>query len=381
MSEYQHYNFLAIDRALTSADMAELRALSTRADITATSFTNDYQWGQFKGDPDAMMSRYFDAYCYVSNWGVREIQFRFPKREFDRALVEPYLVERWIEWHGDVDFGILRIVADDEEGQWELVRDVEEWLPGLVPLRADLLAGDLRSLYIAWLAVGFHGGFDDESTLEPPVPPGLAEPSPALAMLAELLMLDGSWIAAGARGGLAGGPPRVEPPAEALSAWIANLDRPEADRLLVRVAEGDSSVGLELRRRFREAQAPTFARPMVNINRRSVQALEAIADDIASEQVRNTEIWAAKARAQELDGLAAREGQAWKDVEGVFLLTVPPAARAAPFAEKAKLLRDLRDLAAREGRSAAFEARVLALRSRYAQKKAFWARYNGTSRW
>jgi len=32
MSEYQYYEFLAIDRPLTADEMAELRALSTRAE-------------------------------------------------------------------------------------------------------------------------------------------------------------------------------------------------------------------------------------------------------------------------------------------------------------------------------------------------------------
>lgn len=40
MSEYQYYEFQAIDRPLREADQAALRALSTRARITATSFTN-----------------------------------------------------------------------------------------------------------------------------------------------------------------------------------------------------------------------------------------------------------------------------------------------------------------------------------------------------
>ena len=62
MSEYQYYEFLAIDRPLTADEMAELRALSTRATITPVSFTNEYNWGDFKGDPDKLMQRYFDAH-------------------------------------------------------------------------------------------------------------------------------------------------------------------------------------------------------------------------------------------------------------------------------------------------------------------------------
>lgn len=42
MSEYQYFEFLAVDRPLTPAEQAEVRQLSTRARITATSFTNEY---------------------------------------------------------------------------------------------------------------------------------------------------------------------------------------------------------------------------------------------------------------------------------------------------------------------------------------------------
>ncbi|MGA8242072.1 MAG: hypothetical protein WB818_15980 [Desulfobacterales bacterium] len=55
MREYQYYEFFAIDRPLTSEEMVALRALSTRAHITSVSFTNEYNWGDFKGNPDKLM--------------------------------------------------------------------------------------------------------------------------------------------------------------------------------------------------------------------------------------------------------------------------------------------------------------------------------------
>ncbi len=58
MSEYQYYEFLALDRPLTDKQRAELRSISTRAEITATRFVNEYQWGDLKGDPRTMMERY-----------------------------------------------------------------------------------------------------------------------------------------------------------------------------------------------------------------------------------------------------------------------------------------------------------------------------------
>ncbi len=42
MSEYQYYEFRAIDHPLERKEMDELRALSSRAEITPTSFTNTY---------------------------------------------------------------------------------------------------------------------------------------------------------------------------------------------------------------------------------------------------------------------------------------------------------------------------------------------------
>lgn len=78
MSEYQYYEFLAIDRPLTSEEMSALRTLSTRAHITAVSFTNQYQWGDFKGNPDELMRRFFDAHVYVANWMTAIFKVRVP---------------------------------------------------------------------------------------------------------------------------------------------------------------------------------------------------------------------------------------------------------------------------------------------------------------
>ncbi|MFO1293508.1 MAG: hypothetical protein U1F07_10590 [Rubrivivax sp.] len=45
MSEYQYCEFAAIDRPLTAAEMARLRQVSTRGQISASGFVNHYEWG------------------------------------------------------------------------------------------------------------------------------------------------------------------------------------------------------------------------------------------------------------------------------------------------------------------------------------------------
>ncbi len=69
MSEYQYYEFLAVDQPLDACQLKEMRALSTRARITPTSFVNTYHWGDFKEDPRALMARYFDAFLYLAKRG------------------------------------------------------------------------------------------------------------------------------------------------------------------------------------------------------------------------------------------------------------------------------------------------------------------------
>src|SRR2546423_266530 len=80
MSEYRYYEFQTIDRRLDQKEMQDLRGYSSRARITPTSFTNEYSFGSFKGNADAWMEKYFDAYLYLANWGTHELQVRVPAR-------------------------------------------------------------------------------------------------------------------------------------------------------------------------------------------------------------------------------------------------------------------------------------------------------------
>ena len=83
MSEYQYYDFKAIDRRADKKEMAALRSISTRAAITTTSFTNHYEWGDLKADPRKLLEKYFDAFVYVANWGTREFYLRLPQELVD----------------------------------------------------------------------------------------------------------------------------------------------------------------------------------------------------------------------------------------------------------------------------------------------------------
>jgi hypothetical protein len=65
---------------------------------------------------------------------------------------------------------------DDDEG--------EGWLKALVPLRADIAAGDLRAMNFGWL-LSTQRDVPDNDVVEPPIPPGLGEFSASLQALAQ----------------------------------------------------------------------------------------------------------------------------------------------------------------------------------------------------
>ncbi len=83
-----------MDRALTKAEMAELRSISTRAVITSTSFTNHYEWGDLKANPLKLLEKYFDAFVYVANWGTREFYLRLPLELVDYKLAQDHAPRR-----------------------------------------------------------------------------------------------------------------------------------------------------------------------------------------------------------------------------------------------------------------------------------------------
>lgn len=90
MSEYQYYELCAIDRPLTGRQMRKLRAVSTRAAISRTSFSNHYEYGDLKVNPRDLLVKYFDASLYFAHWMYLEVAFRFPKDVVDVKTLRRY---------------------------------------------------------------------------------------------------------------------------------------------------------------------------------------------------------------------------------------------------------------------------------------------------
>ncbi len=100
MSEYQYYEFQAMDRPLTDEEQAAMRQLSSRVVLTPTSAAFTYNYGDFRGDPEKVLLQYFDAMFYIANWGSCQLMFRFPQKVLDleqmRAYCRPPIVEEFV---------------------------------------------------------------------------------------------------------------------------------------------------------------------------------------------------------------------------------------------------------------------------------------------
>ena len=143
MSEYQYYEFKTIDKPLTQKDMQTLSKLSSRAQITPTSFVNVYNYGDFRGDPLKLVAKYFDAFLYVANWGVHWFMLKMPRHLVEVDQVKLYCRGDSARIHEKNDHIICDFTSQTEEYEWE---EGEGWLSSLISLRADILNGDYRKL-------------------------------------------------------------------------------------------------------------------------------------------------------------------------------------------------------------------------------------------
>jgi hypothetical protein len=261
LSEYQYYEFLALDAPLSIKAQAEVRALSTRARITATSFVNEYHWGDFRGRPDLMMERHYDAHLYMANWGTRRVMFRLPTRLLSLKLAEPFCVGDQVTAWTRGKYLILSLTSEDEGADFE--HEPAGALSALVGVRAELAAGDHRALYLAWLAAfgtwerdedAFDRDADDD--VEPPVPAGLGTLTAPQHALADFLRLDDDLLAIAAQAS----PPLAYSADDSarLAAWVASLPAADKDRLLRRVITDNNAAAMrmDLLRLFRDQTNP-----------------------------------------------------------------------------------------------------------------------------
>lgn len=352
MSEYQYVGFRAIDAPLSEKNLKYVRTQSSHADITPWSFDSEYAYGDFHGNAPEMLRRGYDVYFHYANFGVRTLTIRLPDGLPQAAVAEPYFIEDSLEFQKDKQGkgGLLVIDPCYEADELEQIFEHAGFLARLLPLRAEILEGDLRPFYLANLAVACDMNHDLEEWQEPPVPAGLDQLTDAQTALAEFYGLADALLAAAARNapsmgtrtargnkGRANKDGSNANGADQYAAWLAS--QPVAlknEWLATLMADPHAAVRSQLLVEFRKSQAPTLW-PTAKLGR-TMAELESTAVEIQQEQSRRKSAAAAKSRAKRLEKLASDPQKALRETEELVTTRT-----TAGYNEAANLLADLRE--------------------------------------
>ena len=369
MSEYQHYEWQTIDRLLTEREQEAVNGLSSHIDVSASRAVVTYAWGDFKHDPRQVLSRFFDAHLYMANWGSRRLMFRFPTGLLSRGVIEPYCVQDRVTFKTVNGFDILDLdLSEEEGGSW--IED-EGSLSGLIPLRNDIIQGDYRSVYLAWLkAMSLTGGEEPtrgrKSTaakpLEPPVPPGLKKLSPALKRFLEQFDVPSGLVEAAAEIS----PELAQIPEMDFRPLVAQLAREECDGFLCRIAQGDTTTGMEVKKRLlslipRQPATSAVRRPIADLLKR--------ADAIENARQQRQKEEAHKKHEAEMKALSSREADTWQQVASLVNLK-----QTKHYDTAVQLLAKLAQLAAFRGSEADYRRRLNDLCEQYKRFSGFQRR-------
>jgi hypothetical protein len=362
VSEYQCYEFVAVDRPLSKIQMAELRAISTRAEISSTRFWNEYHWGNLKADPAKLVLRYFDAHLYFANWGTHRLILRLPKARINVKLLKPYFTSRGATGLKSIgQYVVLDFTSDTEEPEYD--EPGEGSLAALLALRVELMRGDIRPAYLAWL-LAVQAGDVADMAMEPPVPAGLETLTAAQEAMVEFLRIDADLLTAAVSGSAT---PENN---ECFRHWVTRLPAKEKNAWLQRaVQDPDLALGSELLRVFRASQKHGGAS-----KRRGVAELLALAETqralrerAETDRERKAEQANERKRQRRLTKLSRNTDSTWLELEKFV--------ESSSYDDAVKLAVDLHDLATREDRQLEFDKRFETMRKRQSRRRGFFDRW------
>jgi hypothetical protein len=148
VSEYQYYKFERLDGYLDAKARQALRAISSRAEICATSFSVYYNYGDLKAEPFELMLNYFDIGFYYADWGSIDAYIKLPAGTLPEALLgfssDGLHVHENDEWQ-------LLIFSLEEYDEYFDDEHADQFFQHLAGLRSGLMQGDWRLVYFMWL--------------------------------------------------------------------------------------------------------------------------------------------------------------------------------------------------------------------------------------
>ena len=368
MSEYQYYEFRAIDRPLTEEQRQEVASLSSRAHVTSYQASFVYNYGDFRGDAEQLLTDHFDMMLYMANWGTRHLMIRIPSSLIDMKQVAPFCISEEIDhWSSeDKEFVVLDLRFNDEEqAAWT---EGEGWLDELIPLREELLQGDFRVLYLAWLKAApraLEMGEIGSGTMEPPVPPRLTQLSSAQKAYISFLEIGAFMVEIAAE-------QSKEQQDQGFNAgkWIDRLSDEEKRGFLLRLSQGERNLSVSLNRRLHELAMVEHPQEKSAVGKgRTISALIELAEERRQRAKAEAEEKAELARRKELQSLARRKDRVWNDIHALIA-----EKKSNSYDRAIEHLNDLHDLARYQGELDAFGEQIDTMRQTYSNRPALLRR-------
>lgn len=345
MSEYQFVAFRAIDARVSKDNLDYMHRQSSRAEITPWRFDNEYHYGAFRGDALEMLRRGYDLHLHYANFGIRSLFIRLPHGLPNPKAAKPYLDGDALRFRKDPAGvgGTLTIQPQYEPGELDDLWDLDDLIERLIPLRAEILAGDVRPFYLAHLAANCDDNHDPDETTEAPVPAGLADLTDPQLALAELYGLGESLLTSAAE---ASPPlPAVADRRADLAEWIARQSDSTKNAWLVDlVNETSAAARAEVLAKFNKARsAPVW--PTVRRDR-AISQLRDAAERLERAAEQQAAASAARARTKKLADIAADPKPFLRETEQLI-----KTRSTANYKKVAALLADVREALAATGKS------------------------------
>ena len=355
MSEYQRYEWMTVDRPLTKKEMEEVEDLSSHINVSSTSAFVEYHHGDFKHDPIDVLHKYFDGFLYWANWGSPQLAFRFPHGILQRNLLDGYDLEDFATFKRYKDYDILAI----QFGEMEAPDYGTEYdLGSLIPIREELMQGDLRSLYIVWLAAQeMMGSYDEEEEYEidvPPVPPGLGDLSEAQEELAALFQVSEELLVAAAEHS-ATAKPAAQETNEDIAALIELLPPERHSEYLLRLALNEPGLGRLFLRELHDLRRDKNGKTSTEGERVTYATLLAESKTTRTRLERERREQAEAEHRRHLQDVDEAKDRYWRDAD-----EAASRGTSSGYDEAVRLLIELRDAAEYFMESQAFQSRFRA---------------------
>jgi hypothetical protein len=378
MSEYQYYEFQAIDKRLTDKEKQEIRKLSSRVQPTDTTASFEYSYGDFRHDPYQVLLRYFDVMLYIANWGTHQLMFRFPKGAIPAQVMKQYQFPETMVWTQEKEYSVLNISFDE-------INNEDMWIEGdgilseIIPVRDEILYGDYRALYLAWLISADYEatsyGIDDDEVdledeelaqiIEPPVPNGLKSLSPALKSFIGFFGLSEDLVTASAEKS-----DPLEKLSENLEQYLYQLSDDEKLSFLKRILARETRLDISLANRLKEL-AGEHKLAIPSAGNRTILELFNHAEEIKKQRLAEKKRKDAQAHQKKMEQLAPQKDVLWAQAEALIA-----QRKVSGYDEAIPILKDLQALAQYQNELTQFKEKVATIKHTYRTLKSLLERLN-----